>query len=122
MLQIQSKINVADNSGAKQLQIIAIPGTWKQKYARLGDVVSAVVKGAIPTGQVSDGQIVRAVVVRVKKEQRRSDGSYVRFDDNAAVVIDKNGHPLGTRVLGPLAKEVKEAGYDRVASLAPEVI
>lgn len=122
MLQVQSRINVADNSGAKQLQIVAIPGVSKQKYARLGDEVSAVVKGAAPTGQVKDGQVVRAVVVRVRKEQRRRDGSYVRFDDNAGVVIDKNGNPLGTRVMGPIAQEVKDAGYTKIASLAPEVI
>lgn len=115
-------MKAADNSGARALQIIAIPGAGKQKYARLGDEVSAVVKGALPTGQVENGQIVRAVLVRVKKEQRRSDGSYVRFDDNAGVVIDKNGNPLGTRVMGPVAQEVKTSGYDRVASLAPEVI
>lgn len=122
MLQVQSKLRVADNSGARELQILAIPGVSKQKYARLGDEVSAVVKGAAPTGQVSDSQIVRAVLVRTKKEQRRLDGSYVRFDDNASVIIDKNGHPLGTRILGPIAREVKDAGYDRVASLAQEVV
>ncbi len=104
MLQIESTINLADNSGARRLKILAIPGVSKKKYAGLGDVVSAVVKGASPTGQLEDGAIVRAVIVRTKKEVRRSDGSYIRFDDNAAVVVNKNNEPVGTRVLGPIAR------------------
>ncbi len=121
MLQIGSKTKLADNSGAKELLILNIPGTWRRKYAYLGDEVSAVVKGATPTGQVTDGSIVRAVIVRTHKELRRMDGSYIRFDDNAAVIVNKTKDPIGTRVLGPIAREVKDRGYKKVASLAKEV-
>ncbi|MCA9392116.1 50S ribosomal protein L14 [candidate division WWE3 bacterium] len=121
MLQIGSTLKLADNSGAKSLKVLAIPGTSKKKYAFVGDEISAVVKGAIPNGNVSDGSIVRAVIVRTAKETRRPDGSYVRFDDNAAVVVNKTKEPLGTRVLGPIAREVKDRGYRKVASLAKEV-
>lgn len=121
MLQTESIINVADNSGAKKLKIIAVPGYSRKKYIRLGDVVSAVVKEAIPHGQLEEDTKVSAVIVRVHKECRRTDGSYIRFDDNAAVVISKAGEPVGTRVLGPIAREVKDRGYRKVASLAKEV-
>ena len=121
MVQRQTVLKVADNSGAKALRIIGIPGSSK-RIAYLGDVVNAVVDRAETTGVVKDSEIVRVVIVRVRKEQRREDGSYVRFDDNAGVVIDKQGLPRGTRILGPIAREIKEAGYNKIASLAREVV
>lgn len=121
MLQVESTIKVADNSGAKLLKVLSIPGFSKKKYAYTGDVISAVVRQAAPRGQVANDAIVRAVIVRAKKERRRADGSYIRFDDNAAVVINNAKEPIGTRVLGPIAREVKEVGFKKVASLAKEV-
>ena len=121
MIHFRSVINPADNSGAKKLMVIGIVPKIGKK-ASVGDVVKCVVKGADPTGNVTDGEMVSVVVVRTKKEVRRSDGTYVRFDDNAGVVIDKQGLPKGTRVLGPIAKEVREAGYTKIASLAREVV
>ena len=121
MLQIGSELQLADNSGAKRLLILSLPGESRKKYAFVGDIISAVVKGASPTGNVQNGAIVRAVIVRTHKEQRRSDGSYIRFDDNAAVVVSKANEPVGTRVLGPIAREVKDKGFRKVASLAKEV-
>lgn len=123
MLQIRSVLKLADNCGAKSLKLINIPGNWKRKFAYLGDVVTAVVDQADPNGSVKDSEIVKAVIVRTRKEQRRKDGSYVRFDENAAVVIDpKTSEPRGTRIFGPVAREVKDAGYAKIASLAPEVV
>lgn len=122
MIQIGTQLQVADNSGAKRVQCLSIPGASKKKYAYLGDTISVVVKGAIPHGAVKDHEIARALVVRTKKERRRNDGTYIRFDDNAAVIIDKNGVPLGTRVFGPIAKEVKDRGFSKIASLAKEVL
>jgi large subunit ribosomal protein L14 len=121
MLQNESTINVADNSGARKLKILSVPGYSRKKYIRLGDVVSAVVKEATPHTQIQEDAKVQAVIVRVRKEYRRIDGSYIRFDDNAAVVISKGGDPVGTRVLGPVAREIKEKGFKKVASLAKEV-
>lgn len=121
MVQRETVLKVADNSGAKALRIIGIPGSNK-KLAYLGDVVSAVVDHAEPTGVVKDSEKVRAVIVRTRKEQRRIDGSYVRFDDNAAVVIDNQGNPRGTRIFGPIAREVRDHGYTRITSLAQEVV
>lgn len=121
MIQTRSVLRPADNSGAKSLKVIGIPGSNKKK-ARLGDVVTAVVDRADPTGVVKDEQKVRAVIVRTRKEQKRADGSYIRFDDNAAVVIDNQGNPLGTRIFGPVAREVKEAGFTKIASRALEVV
>jgi large subunit ribosomal protein L14 len=111
----------ADNSGAKKLMIIGVPARVG-KFASLGDVVNCVVEGADPAGAVADKEKVKTLIVRTKKEVRRKDGSYVRFDDNAGVVIDKQGLPRGTRILGPIAREVKEAGYTKIASLAREVV
>ena len=122
MIQIQSYLQVADNSGAKRVMCLSVPGASKKKYAYVGDKISVAVKGAIPHGAVKDHQIATALVVRTRKELRRSDGTYIRFDDNAVVLIDKNGMPLGTRVFGPIAKEVKDRGYSKVASLAKEVL
>jgi large subunit ribosomal protein L14 len=123
MLQLRSILYPADNSGAKKLRLIQVPGSWKRRYARIGDVVTAVVDGAEPNGVVKDSEMVKAVIVRVRKEVRRTDGSYIRFDDNAAVVIDpKSGEPRGTRIFGPVAREVKDKGFNKIASLATEVL
>lgn len=121
MVQNGSVLKVADNSGANTAKIIAIPGHSRQKVARLGDIVSVVVKSADPNGTVKDGEIVKGVVVRTKKEQRRTDGSHVRFDDNALVVIDNGGNPIGTRIFGPVAREIRDRGFLRIVSLAQEV-
>ena len=123
MLQLRSILHPADNSGAKKLRLIGVPGTWKRRFAYVGDVVTAVVDQADPNGVVKDSEMVKAVIVRTRKETRRADGSYIRFDDNAAVVIDpKTGEPRGTRIFGPIAREVKEKGFNKIASLAPEVL
>lgn len=121
MVQRETVLKVADNSGARALRIIGIPGSSK-KIARLGDIVVAVVDRADPTGVVKDSEKVRAVIVRTRKEQRRIDGSYVRFDDNAAVIVDAQGSPRGTRIFGPVAREVRDKGYTRITSLAQEVV
>jgi large subunit ribosomal protein L14 len=120
MIQLRTILKPADNSGAKRFMVIGITPKIG-KVASLGDVVRCVVDGADPNGAVSDSEKVRVLIVRTKKEVRRSDGSYIRFDDNAGVVIDKQGLPVGTRVLGPIAREVKEKGYTKIASLAREV-
>ena len=121
MIQLRSVLKPADNSGAKKFAVIGI-STRIGKTATIGDVVNCVVKGADPHGVVANKEKVKVLVVRTKKEIRRSDGSYVRFDDNAGVVIDKNGLPKGTRILGPVAREIKEIGYAKIASLAREVV
>jgi large subunit ribosomal protein L14 len=121
MIQLRSVLKPADNSGAKNLHVIGFPPKVG-KFASVGDVVKCVVKRADPTGVVSDHEKVSVVIVRTRKEVGRKDGSYVRFDDNAGVVIDKQGLPRGTRVLGPSAREVKEKGFTKIASLAKEVI
>jgi len=121
MIQIQSRLKVADNSGAKELLVITIPFRSRQRFAHIGDVVNTVVKGANPNGAVKDGEVVKAVIVRARKETRRVDGSYIRFDDNAAVVIDSSGNPKGTRVFGPIARELRDKGFMKIISLAPEV-
>ncbi|HHH14254.1 MAG TPA: 50S ribosomal protein L14 [candidate division WWE3 bacterium] len=121
MLQKGSVIVCADNSGAKKLNIITVLGGTKRRFARIGDVVVCSVRGAVPNSNVQDHSVVKAVIVRTRKELRRKDGSYVRFDDNAAVVIDKNKQPKATRVFGPVARELREKGYNKIVSLAPEV-
>lgn len=121
MVQLRSMLVPADNSGAKKLMIIGVPGRIG-KVATIGDVVLCVVKGADAAGVVQDHEKVQVLIVRTHKEVGRKDGSYVRFDDNAGVVIDKQGLPRGTRVLGPVAREIKDAGYHKIASLAREVI
>lgn len=121
MIQLRSMLLSADNSGAKRFMVIGV-SEKVGKYARVSDVVRCVVDGADPNGVVADKEKVMVVIVRTKKEVGRSDGSYVRFDDNAGVVIDKQGLPRGTRVLGPIAREVKERGYTKIASLAREVV
>jgi large subunit ribosomal protein L14 len=122
MIQMQTILNVADNSGAKSVMCIKVLGDSKRRYARIGDIISASVKTAIPGGNVKKGQVVKAVVVRTKKEFRRPDGSYIRFDENAAVVINKDQNPIGTRIFGPVARELREKNFMRIVSLAPEVL
>jgi len=121
MIQLRSMIALADNSGAKRVMVIGVSSKIGKK-ATIGDVVAGVVKGADSSGVVADHEKVRLLIVRTKKEVRRQDGTYVRFDDNAGVIIDKSGLPRGTRILGPVAREVKEAGYHKIASLAREVV
>src|SRR3990167_11389645 len=121
MLQNRSIVNVADNSGAKKIMVIGIPKNGNRKIVYLGEVFSGVVKQATPYAQVAASEIVRAVIVRTKKERRRDDGSYIRFDENACVVLDKDGNIRATRIFGPIAREVKDAGFNKIVSLAPEV-
>ncbi|MEK7595910.1 MAG: 50S ribosomal protein L14 [Patescibacteria group bacterium] len=121
MVQVGTLLNVADNSGAKSLKLIGIPGSSRRRFASLANIVTCVVSGASTTGVVKDHSIVKAVIIRVKKEVRRKDGSYIRFDDNAAVVVDTEGEPRGTRVFGPVARELRDVGYLKIVSLAPEV-
>ena len=122
MLMQRSKLNVADNSGAKSLVIIGMGKGTGKRFARLGDIVTCVVRGAIPTSQVKDHEIVKALIVRTKKETKRKDGSYVRFSDNAAVIIDQSGIPRASRIFGPIASEIKDKGFSKIVSLAKEVI
>jgi large subunit ribosomal protein L14 len=121
MIQAESRLRVADNSGAKLLEVIKVPGGTRRRYARVGDVVVCSVKEAEPRGQVRKKQVVRAVVVRTRQPYTRADGSTIRFDDNAAVILAEGGNPVGTRVFGPVAREVRERGYSKIISLAPEV-
>ncbi len=122
MLQMQTILKVADNSGAKRLMLIRSVGGGAGKYATVGDVVTASVKEAEPNSNIKKGELVKAVIVRTKKEVKRKDGTYVRFDDNAAVIIDKLGDPIGTRVFGPVARELREKRFMKIISLAPEVV
>ena len=122
MIQQESRLNVADNSGAKQILCIRVLGGTGKRYASLGDKIVGTVKNATPSGTIKKGQVVTAVVVRVKKEVRRADGSYIRFSDNACVIIDENGQMKGTRVFGPVARELRENDFMKVVSLAPEVL
>ena len=122
MVQQETRLKVADNTGAKEVLCIRVLGGTGRRYARLGDIVVVSVKKAIPGGLVKKGDISNAVVVRTKKEVRRKDGSYIRFDENAAVLIDENKEPKGTRVFGPVARELREKRYMKILSLAPEVI
>ena len=124
MVQHRTILKVADNSGAKALMVIHIFGGSKRKYGYIGDVLNCVVKGASPIGTVKDSQIVKVVLVRTRKEKRRNDGSYIRFSDNAGVVIDtaQDKNPIGTRIFGPIAREVKDKGFSKIASMAIEVI
>ena len=122
MIQQESRLKVADNTGAKELLCIRVLGGSKRRYAYLGDTIVATVKDAIPGGNVKKGEVVRAVVVRTAKERRRGDGSYIKFDDNAAVILKSDGEPRGTRIFGPVARELREKKFMRIVSLAPEVI
>lgn len=123
MIQVESRIKVADNSGAKLVLVIRVHGGYKKRYGGVGEVVTCAVKEASPHTAIKKGDIVKAVIVRTKKEIRRADGSYLRFDDNACVIIDKEKkEPKATRIFGPIAREVRRAGYFKIASLAPEVL
>ena len=122
MIQKQTMLDVADNSGAKKLMVIHVKGGTRRRYAYLGDTVKVTVKKAIPGGTVKKSEVLNAVVVRTRKEMRRADGSYIRFDDNAAVIIDKDGNPVGTRIFGPVGRELRAGGYNKIISLAPEVL
>ncbi len=122
MIQSTTYLDSADNTGAKRLFCIKVLGGSGRKYARLGDVVVVSVKEAIPNAKVDKGSVHQAVIVRVRKEQRRNDGSYVRFDNNAAVLINKENEPMGTRVFGPIARELRTKGFMKIISLAPEVV
>lgn len=122
MIQKETMLEVADNSGAKRLKVIEIKGGTRSRFARIGDVVKAAVKRAIPAGTVKKSDVVDAVIIRTRKELRRADGTYVRFDDNAAVIIDKDKQPVGTRIFGPVARELRGKGYTKIISLAPEVL
>ena len=121
MIQLQSQLTVADNTGAKRIMCIRVMGGSSRRYARIGDVIVASVKKAIPNSEVKEGEVVRAVVVRTKKEIRRKDGSYIRFDDNACVILEGT-NPKGTRIFGPVPRELKEKGFDKIVTLAPEVL
>ncbi|MDD4351876.1 MAG: 50S ribosomal protein L14 [Candidatus Gracilibacteria bacterium] len=122
MIQVQSRLNVADNTGAKQVMCIKVLGGSRRRYARVGDVIVVSVKSAAPQGTVKKKEVKKAVVIRTTKEMGRKDGSYIRFDDNAVVIIDSQGLPLGTRIFGPVPKELRDRGYAKIVSLAPEVL
>jgi large subunit ribosomal protein L14 len=122
MIQVESRLRVADNSGAKEVLCIKVLGGSKRRYASVGDKIVVSVKDAMPSGNVKKGQVSKAVVVRTRKEVRRPDGSYIRFDDNAAVLINNAGDLRGTRIFGPVARELREKDYMRIVSLAPEVL
>jgi len=123
MIQQESRLRVADNTGAREMLVIRVLGGSRRRYGRVGDIVVATVKQATPRGQVKKGEIVKAVIVRTSKEYRRPDGSSIRFDDNAAVVLDGDSQsPKGTRIFGPVARELREKGFMRIVSLAPEVL
>jgi large subunit ribosomal protein L14 len=122
MIQQESRLKVADNTGAREVLCIRVLGGSARRYAGVGDVIVGTVKEATPGGSVKKGEVVRAVVVRTKKEARRKDGSYIRFDDNACVLIDPNRQPRGTRIFGPVARELRDERFMRIVSLAPEVL
>ena len=122
MIQEETMLTIADNSGAKTAKCIRVLGGTGRRYARVGDVVVLAVKTAIPKGTVKKGQVVRGVIVRTRKEQRRKDGSYIRFGDNAAVILNADKEPVGTRIFGPVARELRERKFMRILSLAPEVL
>ncbi len=123
MVQNESMLKVADNSGAKKLKVIRVLGGYRRRYAGIGDIVTATVKEAVPHANVKKSDIVTAVLVRTRKETRRKNGTYIRFDENAAVIVDKKTkEPKGTRIFGPVARELRAAGYNKIVSLAPEVL
>lgn len=123
MIQHESRLRVADNSGARELLVIHVVGSTRRRYASIGDIVVGTVKSAIPAGAVKKSEVVRAVIVRISKEWRREDGSYIRFDDNAAVILEgSTTNPKGTRIFGPVARELRDKGFMRIVSLAPEVL
>jgi large subunit ribosomal protein L14 len=122
MIQAESRLRVADNTGAREIMCIKVLGGSKRRYGRVGDIIIATVKQAIPSGSVKKGEIVRAVIVRTAKEYGRSDGSYIRFDENAAVILDDYQNPKGTRIFGPVGRELRDRGFMKIVSLSPEVL
>ena len=122
MLQMQSKLTVADNSGAKVAQVIKVLGGTHRRYDDIGDIVVVAIKEAIPTSTIKEGTVEKAVIVRVSKEYRRPDGTYIRFDDNACVIVDADGNPKGKRIFGPVARELRDMDFMKIVSLAPEVL
>lgn len=122
MIQMQTKLNVADNTGAKTVACIKVLGGSKRRYAGIGDIIVVAVKTALPVGMVKKGEVAKAVIVRTKRQTRRKDGSYVKFDNNSVVIIDDNKNPKGTRVFGPVARELREKDFVKILSLAPEVV
>lgn len=122
MIQMQSRMNVADNSGAKEVMCIKVLGGSKKRYARIGDIIIVSIKEALPTAKVKKGDVAKAVVVRTVQKLRRADGSYIRFDDNAAVLINASKEPIGTRIFGPVARELRGKQFVKIVSLAPEVL
>jgi large subunit ribosomal protein L14 len=122
MIQVQTRLKVADNSGAKELMCIRVVGEGRRRYAAVGDVITASVKQAVPNTPVKKGSVVKAVVVRTRSNVSRADGTYIRFDDNAAVLLDAQNNPVGTRVFGPVGRELREKKYLKIVSLAPEVL
>jgi len=122
MIQLRSQLTVADNTGARKIMCVGVLGGSSRRYARIGDVITASVKKAIPNSEIRKGEVVRAVVVRTKKGVRRRDGSYIKFDENAGVLIDPAGNPRGTRIFGPVTRELREKNFMRIVSLAPEVL
>lgn len=122
MIMLQTRLNVADNTGARELMCIRVLGSSGRRYASVGDVIVAVVKDALPNMPVKKSEVVKAVIVRVRNNVKRADGTTIRFDDNAAVIIQKDGNPKGTRVFGPIARELRDKNYTKIMSLAPEVL
>jgi large subunit ribosomal protein L14 len=122
VIKPRTLLEVADNSGAKSLQCIRVHGGTRRRYAHIGDIISVSIKVAMPNGMVKKGQVAKAVVVRTRKEIRRTDGSYIRFDENAAVIINENKEPVGTRIFGPVARELRDKSFMKIVSLAPEVL
>lgn len=122
MISVETMLRISDNSGARKAQCIRVLGGTRRRYATVGDVIVVAVKDALPGGAVKKGDVAKAVIVRTKKEHRRKDGSYIRFDENAAVILDAQGEPRGTRIFGPVARELREKRFMKIISLAPEVI
>jgi large subunit ribosomal protein L14 len=122
MIQTNTRVKVADNTGARQIMCINVPGGTRRRYAHIGDVIVATVKRAIPHGMVKQGEVVRAVIVRVAKPYRRIDGSYIKFDENAAVILGDKNNPKGSRIFGPVARELRDKNFAKIISLAPEVV
>ncbi len=122
MVQVQSRLIIADNSGAKEIMCIKVLGGSRKRYGRVGDIIVASVKEAAPDSNIKKGTVIKAVVVRTKKEKRREDGTYIKFDDNAAVLVNKQSEPVGTRVFGPVARELRGKGFLKIVSMAPEVL
>jgi len=122
MIQLRTRLDIADNTGARKIACIGVIGGTRKRYAGLGDIIVASVKDALPEAPIRKGDVVRAVVVRMRRWMRRPDGSYVRFDENGAVIVDVNNEPKGTRIFGPIARELRDKGFTKIVSLAPEVV